>query len=762
MTQVAAPFQQFFDLDGGPLNNGYIYIGTAGANPITSSITLYWDEDATLPAAQPLRTINGYISRAGSPAIVYTNESNYSILVRNSAQALVYSVLEAFPTIGYTGYIVENIAALVALPLALVTGDVVKVLGYYNAGDLGGGDFRYDSASAATANDGTVIDPSALSGRFLRINVVDYIPQMFGAIPDGTTSNSTNLNKYFTYINTYLLGSNPNVLYTGTYSTVTARIPAGHYRIDAPIELGAFITVECDDRAMFSLQTAYTGIMFYSTSPYRINWSGGIFIAPTIGTGGIWWLGPTNFPTSTINLDQGLIVFEKFEAKGFLDIFPVLNNRSAHVVIRDFKSDQCTHIIGRGNNLNTSTGAYSQTAPLSGYGGICDRIDVGPAWITASTVMSTDFDAVFCADTLKLKELLLVPAPHTGVECAWVNLWTGNLLVESVRVGGESGSMAVVNYMGDFLTVYPAAPTSIILDNSALFCTETLTTTLATTVNSSTTTFVLTDASKFPSEGTFTIESEQVDYTSKAGNTITSSARNLFSAAHLAGVTVTHQKGVFIRLVNNTPNNITISNCFGGTDSKAYVDLSYACTAHSTIATNMNSTSFTYSFSNNSFQTMIGQLPNFIRNNTTIKSFEREAVTSTLTTAGSPGLIRFRCNRVLPSRAGAYLVSFVIIEASGYRQTVQGTLTIHHFYTGAVTSIYGYFTKTADPAVIIPGAPMDMDIIDVKFMYPNGSLTAANILPMADRYIAFPTLEVSASTGNVGANDVGRAVIIEI
>lgn len=80
---ITQPFPQFFELNGSPLDNGYIYLGTASANPETSPITVYWDSGLTLPAAQPLRTINGYIVRNGTPATVYVNVDTYSVTAKD-------------------------------------------------------------------------------------------------------------------------------------------------------------------------------------------------------------------------------------------------------------------------------------------------------------------------------------------------------------------------------------------------------------------------------------------------------------------------------------------------------------------------------------------------------------------------------------------------------------------------------------------------------------------------------------------------------
>jgi len=95
MLQIASPFQQIFDTDGSPLDNGYIYIGTANANPEVSPISLWWDDAGTIPAAQPIRTQNGYIVRNGTPARVYTAQADYSLTVKNRNGVLVWTVLDA-------------------------------------------------------------------------------------------------------------------------------------------------------------------------------------------------------------------------------------------------------------------------------------------------------------------------------------------------------------------------------------------------------------------------------------------------------------------------------------------------------------------------------------------------------------------------------------------------------------------------------------------------------------------------------------------
>ena len=87
-TQLAPPYPIFTDKSGDPLDNGYLYFGVQGQNPETNPIPVYYDSAFTQPAAQPLRTSNGYVMRNGSPALIYAN-SAFSVTVRNKKQELV-------------------------------------------------------------------------------------------------------------------------------------------------------------------------------------------------------------------------------------------------------------------------------------------------------------------------------------------------------------------------------------------------------------------------------------------------------------------------------------------------------------------------------------------------------------------------------------------------------------------------------------------------------------------------------------------------
>lgn len=88
---VQVPFPVFYDRDGDPLDNGNIYIGAANLDPIANPLQVYYDEALTIAATQPLKTSNGYIYRNGTPAQIYVSATNFSILVRDSKNTLIYS-----------------------------------------------------------------------------------------------------------------------------------------------------------------------------------------------------------------------------------------------------------------------------------------------------------------------------------------------------------------------------------------------------------------------------------------------------------------------------------------------------------------------------------------------------------------------------------------------------------------------------------------------------------------------------------------------
>lgn len=90
-----------------------------------------------------------------------------------------------------------QVATIAALKATLVAnsatpnGTSVNVLGYYAAGDGGGGTFQYNSASVATDDGGSVIAPNAGSGRWIRVITGSVNVRWFGVKGDWNGSTGT-------------------------------------------------------------------------------------------------------------------------------------------------------------------------------------------------------------------------------------------------------------------------------------------------------------------------------------------------------------------------------------------------------------------------------------------------------------------------------------------------------------------------------------------------------------------------------------------
>jgi hypothetical protein len=109
LTQVTGPYPIFTDLDGTPLDDGYLYIGEVNQDPETNPVQVYWDSALTIAATQPIRTNSGYAYRNGTPALIYTAGA-FSITIRNKREEFVlYSpVGYGFDPAAVSGAVVQN------------------------------------------------------------------------------------------------------------------------------------------------------------------------------------------------------------------------------------------------------------------------------------------------------------------------------------------------------------------------------------------------------------------------------------------------------------------------------------------------------------------------------------------------------------------------------------------------------------------------------------------------------------------------------
>jgi len=137
---ISVPYPVFSGQDGLPLDNGYVWIGTANLYPITNQIAVYFDEALTIQATQPLRTINGYISNSGTPAQVYVDAVNFSILVQDSKGSMIYNFpdgtgIEALPNNACGLLYTPDLTGAITRPTCEKLEELVSVLDFGAVGD---------------------------------------------------------------------------------------------------------------------------------------------------------------------------------------------------------------------------------------------------------------------------------------------------------------------------------------------------------------------------------------------------------------------------------------------------------------------------------------------------------------------------------------------------------------------------------------------------------------------------------------------------
>lgn len=174
---IQVPFPVFQGRDGQPLENGYVWIGEPNLNPQTNPVVAYYDKALTIVAAQPLRTLNGFISRAGTPAQVYIDGVDFSILVQDSKGSMVYN----FPDGTGIGAQASGVS---------FTGFKGQVGTVQNLAGNTGSDW------IGFAQSGTGADPISAQDKMRQIvHVAD-----FGAVGDSSTDDTTAIQTAIDYV----------------------------------------------------------------------------------------------------------------------------------------------------------------------------------------------------------------------------------------------------------------------------------------------------------------------------------------------------------------------------------------------------------------------------------------------------------------------------------------------------------------------------------------------------------------------------------
>ena len=120
---IANPFPQLLNLQGRGLNDGEIYIGVAGQDPVLNPINVYWASNGTDQASQPLDVQGGFVVRNGTPATAYI-ASNYSMKAFDSQGSLLYYLTNVLDPV------FEINAALAALEAELLADTGAGIVGF--------------------------------------------------------------------------------------------------------------------------------------------------------------------------------------------------------------------------------------------------------------------------------------------------------------------------------------------------------------------------------------------------------------------------------------------------------------------------------------------------------------------------------------------------------------------------------------------------------------------------------------------------------
>ena len=183
----------------GPLVGGMIYTYAAGTSTPKATYTT---------AAANVENENPVVLDARGEATIFWNGA-YKIVVRDADDNILYTVDNvsnsvsaanvsyadttiAFILLDGISYAVDSIDALRDVDSLYFTNATVK--GYYIEGDGGGGQYYLDSADTTSADNGGSIIVASDSARWKLLNYGrPYSVLQFGAVPDGATDSSTEI-----------------------------------------------------------------------------------------------------------------------------------------------------------------------------------------------------------------------------------------------------------------------------------------------------------------------------------------------------------------------------------------------------------------------------------------------------------------------------------------------------------------------------------------------------------------------------------------
>lgn len=450
---VENPYNIFTETDGTPLENGYIYIGEANLNPITNPITVYWDSAGLYPAAQPIRTVNGYPSRNGAAAKIYVNAGayeDYSIIVKNHHLRTVFYVRSTLTAISIQGTTVDLIDDLRSIE---GYGQSLYVRGHSTIGDGGQGTFEWtDGAAPGTYvdNNGTIIVPTGGDGSGAWLRQYDDVVSVkwFGATGDGTTDDSDAIEDA-----ALALYATRNQYAAGVYSMSTLSFPKGQYRVTKEITIYEQQHIEGQHAVII---VDYDGYAFF-TQGHKFYCRDMIF---TSGRGA--------FRVQTYNVNTAMAKWEYCQFRNYTEYAIRYEDTAA---------------AGGSNSTTCKISFCNFYAGQYVLRSTADYTEMTDCWVQPSPGTDPTGSFQLIRGKLTLRRNVFIPSrPDTLAFYRWVDISNGvgaMLIAENMRFGGEDGGWCIaVSNVYESGTV----PTGIIIKDSECFSVTPIGTDAATLV----------------------------------------------------------------------------------------------------------------------------------------------------------------------------------------------------------------------------------------------------------------------------------------
>ena len=323
----------------------------------------------------------------------------------------------------------DSVADMVA-STGLSIGDKVQTLGYSSAGDGGGNIYSIVAAGTGTADGGSFIDLTGISGQAKGLFVDGVVNvKQFGAKGDGIADDAPSAQAAEDYVNSVRIGGSTATGLTDV-SMLRVYYPMGKYRFASSVGVHAYAHYVGDESSILP-DTGVTAFINADSSGFWRFTAEGLTIQ-----------GGTGFVMDNSNLDTGKIVFNRCKFIGCtkgLDI--TCQSSTVHFI-------NCTFF-----RCETELDIHK-----------CDLLTISGGWIKQGDRTANQQAGIINRGKLVMENVIGVPGSTGGfAETAWINNIydssvatgggrTGLVILKGCKFGGESGSKTVVNNYATALT----------------------------------------------------------------------------------------------------------------------------------------------------------------------------------------------------------------------------------------------------------------------------------------------------------------------